>query len=73
MALARFEAVFLHHTSFVDTTAVMTVEDKMLQQALDDQDRDHGALAPFLRQRIKDAVNQHNALTEAQRQKILED
>lgn len=63
VSITNFEAHFLSHTSFVDTTNLLTIRSTLVSGALLDEERHHGSIAPSLRQRIRDAAQSHNVLT----------
>lgn len=74
VSVSSFEVVCLRRESFVDTTFVVDdLPETELQAAIVDQDRRHGAVINVVRERIRLAVASHGALTEAQREAILND
>lgn len=63
LELSNFEASFIKHTSFIDTTRLEPIDsDNRVHDALSDKDRCLGAISPSLRRRIVDAVESHGAL-----------
>ena len=72
VSIAPFEAIFLSHESYVDTTNHVEIGDELVRQALRDQARLHGSLAPFLRKRIVDATSQHEVLETGPRTVLLD-
>lgn len=63
VSITNFEAYFLNHTSYVDTTNLLTIRTALVNGALSDEERHHGSIAPFLRERIREAAQSHNVLT----------
>lgn len=61
--IANHELHCIQHNSFVDTTTVEYLLLEEVTTALAEPDRHFGQMAPFLRQRIVDAVNGHGVLT----------
>jgi len=58
--------------SFIDTTQIVDdLPEQQLEEAVADDSRRYGFLAPFVRQRICDALMTHGALTAEQRLAIL--
>lgn len=73
ITISSQEALFLHHLSYVDTTKLVEIPNHLVQQALQDPDRNHGLIAPFLRERVKNGVGWHEVMETAQRDKVLID
>lgn len=67
------EALFLGHTSYVDTTLLVHLSEHIVQEALVDPNRNHGFIAPFLRTRIKEGVAWHEVMEPAHRDKVVLD
>ena len=72
VSIENFEAHFLRHTSYVDTTTLVPISQALVEGALRDPDRLHGALAPGLRKRIVDAVLNHDVMEPAMWAKVTE-
>lgn len=71
--IANHEAMFLGHTSYVDTTMLQTeIPAHLVERALRDEGRRHGGLAPFLRTRIIEGVAAHEVMEPAHRDKVIE-
>ncbi|MGR9406265.1 hypothetical protein ACU8MI_06900 [Rhizobium leguminosarum] len=62
ISIESYEAHFLNHTSYVDTTNLLTIEPALAQGAWAQEDRRCGSIAPFLQDRIKEGANSHNVL-----------
>ncbi|MEZ5781179.1 MAG: hypothetical protein R3D70_05970 [Rhizobiaceae bacterium] len=73
VSIENHEALFLSHVSYVDTTRLEAIPDNLVQTALGEVARNHGAIAPFLRTRIKDGVDAHQAMETPHRDKVLND
>lgn len=73
VSIANFEAQFLVHESYVDTTRLAEIPVHLVNAAENDRNRKHGFLAPSLRKRIIDAVNSHEVLAPAMKAKVLEE
>lgn len=73
VAIDSFEAVFLQHTSYVDTTMLQHIDTEIIAEALADGGRHHGPLTPSLRRKIIAAVNGHDVMAPDERQKVIED
>lgn len=59
--------------SYIDTTAIIDdLPEVELQEAVADQDRRHGSIAPFVRERIREAAASNGALTDDERAAILD-
>lgn len=67
-----FEAIFLTHTSFVDTTTVERVDGRLVATAMEQSDRRHGTLSPNLQAKIIYAAQSHGALNEEELAVILD-
>jgi len=65
--ISNFEAHFLQHTSYVDTTKLLDLAPEIVAEALTDADRLTGSLAPAIRQRIIDGALAHDVLSDADR------
>lgn len=73
VAISNHEAAFLDHESFIDTTKLqISIPDDLIDEALSDEDRLHGFLAPSLRRRIVDEVASHEVMEPDQRAAVLE-
>lgn len=71
--IQNFEAAFLTHTSYVDTTKLQyDIPQRLIDAALREEGRKHGQLAPFVRDRIVEGVAVHEAMQENHRAKVLE-
>ena len=64
VSITNFEAHFLNHTSYVDTTRLLAIDAALVNGALAHEDRLHGSIAPFLQSRIKLAAQSHDVLTD---------
>lgn len=73
ISISNHEALFLRHLSYVDTTKLEAIPNHLVQEALADPGRNHGAIAPFLRTRIKEGVDAHEVMEFGHRQKVLVD
>ncbi|GGD78823.1 hypothetical protein GCM10008012_23220 [Rhizobium anhuiense] len=73
MSIENYEAMFLTHLSFVDTTSVELIPADLIEAAYEDEGRRHGLIAPFLQQRIKEMVESHEALTADEKALVLTD
>lgn len=62
VSVESYEAHFLNHTSYVDTTNLLRIEAALVHGAWAQEDRRCGSIAPFLQNRIKDAAQSHNVL-----------
>lgn len=69
--ISNFEASFLKHTSFIDTTSLQVLDPAAIAKAHAEPERCCGALIKTVRRRVVQAVNAHGALTAAQREAIL--
>lgn len=74
ISIENYEAIFLSHTSYVDTTKLQTnIPQNLIQAALDDPARKHGFISPTIKQRIIDAVQRHDVLESEYKQKVIID
>ena len=73
ISVENYEAAFLAHTSYVDTTKLQAIPKELVDIALQDPSRNHGMIAPFLRTRITDGVAAHEVMIPDHRAKVLED
>jgi len=64
VSIENFEAHFLNHTSYVDTTTLLQIENALVAGAWAQEDRRCGKIAPFLQERIKEGAQSHNVLEE---------
>ena len=69
--ISNFEALFLDHTSYVDTTNLQELSESLVGAALADQNRIHGYLSPTLKNRIVKMVLSHEVMEPDKRQKFL--
>jgi hypothetical protein len=69
--ISSFEATFLQHTSYVDTTKLITLSEEVLSAALMDAARATGTLLKKVQDRIVVAVEAHNVMVEEQRQAVI--
>ena len=69
--IESFEAGFLNHTSFVDTTTVELFTDAEIASAYAEADRQHGLLIGAVRDRIRAMVESHQVMPPASRAAIL--
>lgn len=65
--IANHELHFIHHTSYVDTTKLMTFDAAEVAAAWADQSRQMGRVAPFIRNRISAGVLAHEVMSESHR------
>jgi hypothetical protein len=64
LILENFEATFLDHTSYIDTTKLEALNfDDRVDAALSDPKRNYGLLAPSVRKKIIATVRGHGALS----------
>lgn len=74
VTIENFEATFLTHTSYVDTTNLQTdIPNDLIDEALQDPDRNHGALSPSLQEKIRTGVDNHEVMEPEFRDKVLEE
>jgi len=66
-------ALFLTHTSYIDTTHMLVIEQDILDAALSEEGRCHGKVSPTLRTWIQGAVGAHEVMPEDQRIAVLTD
>lgn len=72
VSVENFEVGCLVKTSYIDTTSIVDdLPEKELLEAVNDQTRRAGSVPPFVRERIKEAVESHGVLTDEQRAAIL--
>ena len=69
--VSAFEATFLNHTSYIDTTKLMELPDDALALAIADAERHHGKTIKTVRDRIIVAVEAHEVMPEDQRQAVI--
>ena len=62
VSISNFETHFLNHTSYVDTTTLLTIDAGLVNGAWAQEDRRHGSIAPFLRTRIQEGAQAHSVL-----------
>ena len=73
VSIESHEALFLGHLSFVDTTKLQDdIPDDLVDNALGDPNRNHGVLAPFVRNRIIEGVGSHEVMEPNHRAKVIE-
>lgn len=70
--VSSFEAHFLSHTSYIDTTNLVELESTIVQDAVGNQDRHLGSLHPNVRDRIITEITNHDVLPDVQKKTILE-
>lgn len=70
--VSSFEAIFLNHTSYIDTTKLVKLDSTTVEGAIVDQDRLLGKIHRNVRQRIITEVSNHNTLPDLQREAIIE-
>ena len=70
--IQSFEATFLTHNSFVDTTSAEIFSQEEISNAYADQNRQHGLLIKAVRERIVAMVSSHQVLEPAARAAVLE-
>lgn len=73
VAIENFEAIFLKHTSYIDTMTLEYFSPEEVEAAYGEENRRHGFLIQTVKTRITNAVKAHGVLTEAQRKAVLED
>ncbi|MGH6842465.1 MAG: hypothetical protein ACREDV_10310 [Methylocella sp.] len=61
--IENYELPFLHHRSFIDTTALQRIPAEEALMAWSDEDRRKGSIPPSLQKRIQIAAQSHGALT----------
>ena len=66
-------ALFLTHTSYIDTTHMIEIDQDTLNKSWAENDRRHGKLSPTLRKWIQGAVAAHEVMPAAQRNAIIMD
>jgi hypothetical protein len=67
LEIGNFEATFLSHTSYIDTTRLEPINlDDRVVEALKDAKRLYGYISPSLKRKIIEAVVGHGALPEGQ-------
>lgn len=71
--IENFEAAFLQHNSFVDTTSHETLTEEEISGACADAERLHGFLIKAVQDRIKAMVASHEVLAPGPRAAILAD
>ena len=71
VAIQNFEAVFLRHTSYLDTSKVITFQDARVAKALASPRDRFGRISPTLQARIVALVQTNPALTTHQKSVIL--
>lgn len=72
VSIENYEATFLSHTSYVDTTKLQSaIPHELVQEALADNDRNHGLLAPSIRQRIIEAVQSHEVMEPSHKNSVI--
>jgi hypothetical protein len=69
--VSSFEATFLQHTSFIDTTKLMVLDDEVVVAALADPNRSAGRLMSAVRDRIVNMVASHDVLPEEERRAVI--
>ncbi|MFC7048561.1 hypothetical protein [Emcibacter nanhaiensis] len=69
--ISSFEALFLSHNSFVDTTKLQIIPIDLVNNANADPGRNHGQLTPNVRQRIIDGVAAHEVMIDDHRNAVL--
>lgn len=74
LRIESFQATFLTHTSYVDTTRIEVLsEDDRVDKALADPDGHCGPLTPSLRQTMKNLVEEHGSLNPEQQTAVLDE
>lgn len=74
VSIENYEATFLSHTSYVDTTKLQSaIPLDLVQEALADTNRKHGLLAPSIRKRIIEAVEAHDVMEPIHKEKLIND
>jgi hypothetical protein len=71
LTVSSFQATFLDHTSYIDTTHVEQFQDGRVETALTDPKCHYGPISPTLQGNIKNSVAAHRHLTDIVRQAIL--
>lgn len=66
-------ALFLSHTSYIDTTHMIEIDQDILDTSWADASRRHGKVSPTLRKWIQGAAASHEVMPEAQRSAIIND
>lgn len=70
--VSNFEAMFLTHTSYLDTTKLVCLSDDVLAPALADPKRAAGSLPRSIRDRIVVMVESHDVMPDDQRKAVTE-
>lgn len=74
ISIENYEATFLSHTSYVDTTKLQSaIPLELVEEALNAVDRKHGLLAPSIRGRIIEAVKGHEVMEPGHKEKVIND
>lgn len=72
VSIENYEATFLSHTSYIDTTKLQSsIPPELVQEALAETDRNHGLLAPSIRQRIIETVESHEVMEPLHKEKVV--
>lgn len=69
--VSSFEATFLQHTSYIDTTKLMVLDEAVVAAALADPDRSAGRLMAAVRDRIIGMVGSHEVMSEDERRAVM--
>lgn len=69
--LHNYEATFLSHTSYVDTTSYELLSDEAVRAAMKDPNRHCGALIKSVREKIVGMVASHEVLSPGPREIVL--
>jgi hypothetical protein len=73
VVIDNFELHCIQHTSYVDTTTLVCIPAEQIIGAIAVEEGRRGALPPFLRQRICEAVDTHGVLTPDEIAAVLND
>jgi hypothetical protein len=71
--VSSFEATFLQHMSYIDTTKLMVLDEGVISAALADPDRSAGRLMTAVRDRIVGMVGSHQVMPEEERLAVMSD
>ncbi|MDC7676846.1 hypothetical protein [Asticcacaulis machinosus] len=71
--IGNFEAHFLSHTSYIDTTTFEELSEVSVNSAIKDPDRNMGLLIKSVQKKIKDMVSSHHVLPPEPREIVLDD
>ena len=73
ITIDNFEATFISHTSYLDTTKLVQIPEAAVKRALSEPARNHGCVSPTLNKKIKNGVGAHEVMEPLHRDKVLAD